>query len=397
MTESNPSAKAPLDELPRDFDACGTQSPVAGGFQAFLARVRRDHILYSAYWEMTHACNLSCVMCYNVAQPQPELSTDEGLALLEQLAEAGALELTLTGGEILARRDFFTLAERARELGFALYLKTNGTLITESIADRVAALQPVEAHISLLGATDKTFDSVSGQSGTLGRVLAGVRRLQQRDVRVKLNTLLMDLNVHEQGEMVALARELGVSYEQVFKVSPQDDGAAVAGEHQLSRHAMTEVLVVDGAAFEPQPPAEDKRTCGVGLSSCLIDPYGEVYPCVELRISAGNVRHERLADIWRDAPVLRDLRQHHNYRYLPECQSCPLNAYCEGRCAGLAWKECGDMYSGHSLACLHAQARFAQSNPGESVPTTPVQERLRIAQPPANGSRVSAAIQLMDL
>ena len=69
------------------------------------------------------------------------------------MAAAGTLRLTLTGGEILARRDFFAIAERARALGFALDLKTNGTLITPERADRLAALHPIQVDISLLGAT----------------------------------------------------------------------------------------------------------------------------------------------------------------------------------------------------------------------------------------------------
>ena len=61
---------------------------------------------------------------------------------------------------------------------------------------------------------------------------------------------------------------------------------------------------------------------------------------------------------------------------LPECQVCPINAYCEGRCAGLAWKEHGDLYGGHTLACQQAQARYDHQHPGEPIPETPLQTRL---------------------
>ena len=81
----------------------------------------------------------------------------------------------LTGGEILARRDFFIIAERARALGFALDLKTNGTLITPERADRLAALHPIQVDISLLGATPETSDAVMRGKNTLDRILRGVR------------------------------------------------------------------------------------------------------------------------------------------------------------------------------------------------------------------------------
>jgi radical SAM protein with 4Fe4S-binding SPASM domain len=116
------------------------------------------------------------------------------------------------------------------------------------------------------------------------------------------------------------------------------------------------------------------RTCQVGLSGCLVSPYGEVYPCVELRVSAGNLREAPFASIWQ-APIFRDLRGRHTFGNLPECQVCAINAYCEGRCAGLAWKQHGDIYGADLVACQQAQARYQQQHPGEIAPQTPLQAR----------------------
>ena len=356
-----------------DFDACGQPGGQGDAYDALRVRLSREHVPFSALLELTHVCNLDCVMCYNVPLGEPELSTVEWLDVLEQLAVAGALRLTLSGGEILARRDFFTIAERARLLGFALNLKTNGTLITEAAADRLAALDPVQVDISLLGATEATFDAVAGSRHTLRRVLRGVRLLQERGVRVKLNTLLLSLNLAERQQMVDLAQELGVVYEQVLKISADDNGQDRASQHQLSRQQMVGLYQADRTPFEPAVRHFASRTCKVGLSSCVISPYGEVFPCVELRMLAGNVRSQPFAEIWRTAPVLQDLRSRHTYGNLPECQVCPINRYCEGRCAGLAWKEHGDPYGGHSLACQQAQARYEQQHPGQRAPQTPVQ------------------------
>jgi radical SAM protein with 4Fe4S-binding SPASM domain len=339
-----------------------------------MARLRREHVPFSALLELTHVCNLDCVMCYNVPLEQPELSTAEWLDALEQLAEAGTLRLTLSGGEILTRRDFFTIAGRARELGFALDFKTNATLLTPESADRMAELAPVQVDISLLGATEATFDAVAGSKRTLTRVLRGVRLLQERGVAVKLNTLLLDLNVDERVAMLDMAQQLGVYYEQVVKISASDDGRDKAGQRQLSSQNITTVMVDYGSSFEPRLPAPETRTCSVGLSSCLISPYGEVYPCIELRISAGNLRQQRFASIWQ-APIFQELRSRHTFDNLPECRICPINAYCEGRCAGLAWKRDGDLYGADLVACAQAQARYQQQHPGQIAPQTPLQAK----------------------
>lgn len=380
-----PLFSTPVDSLDRGFDACGAPDAPGDPYETLLARLRAEAVPFSALWEMTHVCNLDCVMCYNVHLAEPELSTAEGMDLLEQLAAAGTLRLTLSGGEILTRRDFFTLAEHARGLGFALDLKTNGTLLTPETADRLAALAPVQVDISLLGATEVTFDAVAGSRRTLSRVLRGVRLLQERGMRVKLNTLLLDLNVAERQSMLDLALELGVYYEQVFKISADDHGRDKAGHHQLSRQQMTSVISADHTPFQPPLRTAGSRTCKVGLSSCLISPYGEIYPCHELRISAGNIRRQAFADCWANAPIFQDLRARHTFANLPECRVCPIDRYCEGRCAGLAWKDHGDLYGGDPLACRQAQARFEEQHSGQKAPQTPLQARR--SAPGADGAR----------
>jgi AdoMet-dependent heme synthase len=361
----------------RKFAACKSYAGPPDPYDALLSRLRLDHVPYSVVWELTHACNLKCVMCYNQPLAEPELTTQECLAILNQLAGAGTLHLTLTGGEILARRDFFEIAEEARRLGFALDLKTNGTLITPETADQLAALAPLQVDISLLGAQPATFDRVAGAPRTLERVLRGVELLKARNVRVKLNTLLLDLNIDERRQMAELAARLEVFYEQVFKVSPSDFGLNKAGHHQLSAAEMRQALVADATSFTGPSQAPDSRTCAVGLSSCLISPYGIIYPCTELRIAAGRLRAETFANIWRGSEVFRDLCARHVRGNLIPCRSCALSPYCEGRCAGLAWKEHGDPYGGHTLACWHAQARYGQLHPGEALPDTPVLQGAR--------------------
>lgn len=356
-------------------NACGEPTATADAYEALLARLRRQHVPYSVLWELTHRCNLRCIMCYNVARTMPELSTAECLDVLEQLAAAGALQLTFTGGEPLTRADFFVIAGRARALGFALNLKTNGTLITSEIADRIAELLPLRVDISLLGATPETSDAVMGGRNTLPRLLRGVRLLQARGVRVQLNTLLLGLNIAERRQMLDLALELGVSYQQTFKISPTDNGGTPAAHQQLSRAEMAEVLSADRTPFRPPARAPGNRTCQVGLSSCLISPYGVVYPCSELRVAAGRlVGAERrpFAEIWAQAPIFQALRRRHVWANLADCRSCALANYCEGRCVGLAWKEHGNLYGGHTLACQHAQARYTEQHPGAPIPETPL-------------------------
>lgn len=323
-------------------------------------------------------------MCYNVPSGRSELSTREGLDLLDQMAEAGVLYLTLSGGEILSRPDFFQLAQRAQTLGFALYLKTNATLINEERASRIRALSPMQVDVSLLGARAATFDRITRTKGSLSRVMRGIHYLIDAGVRVKLNTLLLDLNFEEREEMAALARRLEIDHELFCQVSPADDGSDRAGVHQLGDDALIQLESACGAEGGGLEGA-DGRSCQVSLSSCLVAPDGIVYPCLEMRIPAGDLRQAPFARIWRESPLLNRLREHHTVANLHECRRCPLREYCSSRCAGLAYKESGDLLAGNLLACRRAQARFRLSHPEESVPETPLQTRMLN---PSHGGRL---------
>ncbi len=341
-------------------------------YQSLLARLKQQHTPYAVTWELTHRCNLACFMCYNVPRTHPELSTEEALDVLEQLARAGVLRLTFTGGEVLTRSDFLTIARRARELDFAIDIKTNATLITPHLADALAALHPVSVEVSLLGATPETVQQIMGGQDTFERILTGVRLLLDRGVRVTLNSLMMRINLRERQAMMALAHELGIPHRVVFKMSPDDDGNDKSRGQQLSFEEMAMLYGEMCEPFHSRPDHSQARTCSVGLHTCLIDPYGVIFPCVELRIPAGSLRQQPFETIWREAPIFRELRERHTLAHMPACRACPLQTYCEGRCSGAAWKERGDLYAPHTLACRQAQARYHSLHPTAPTPSPPL-------------------------
>lgn len=349
--------------------------PMDDLYTRLLERLRQEYVPYHVIWEITHRCNLDCIMCYNAPVTRPELSQAEGYSILEQLAAAGTLRLTLTGGEVLTSPHFFHLATYARQAGFALDIKTNATLLTPNSADKLAALKPVQVDVSLLAATSETADRITKGHRALERTLRGISLLVERNVPVKLNSLLMDTNLSESEALVSLARAMGLPHEQFVKISPDDRGVAKAAKHQLDQEAMTRLYATNlNSCGKGDSLAE--RTCQVGMGSCLISPDGIVYPCIELRIPLGDLRQQPFAEIWRDSPMLQRLRSFHTRSHLHMCNGCELQEYCEGRCAGVAFKESGDWLAADSLACRQAQAHYVYLHPESAVPTTPFLSKL---------------------
>ena len=142
-------------------------------FDDLREKAIEQKIPIAVHLDLTYRCNLDCIHCYIVKQDRPELSTKEVKNILKQLAEAKTLYLTLSGGEILIREDFFEIISYARKLGFSLRLLTNGVLIDEKTADGIASLYPELVAISLYSANPETHDKITNRYGSFDKTIEG--------------------------------------------------------------------------------------------------------------------------------------------------------------------------------------------------------------------------------
>ena len=109
------------------------------------------------FWETTKACNLTCRHCRAVPQRQlgpNELNTNRALDLIDAIAEVARPVMVLSGGEPLFRPDLFDIAEYGVHTGFRMALATNGTLVTEKVAARIADAGFSRVAISIDGANE---------------------------------------------------------------------------------------------------------------------------------------------------------------------------------------------------------------------------------------------------
>ena len=179
--------------------------------------------------ELTNRCPLNCSHCYNnlpmndAAARKRELSTREYFDVLDQIAESGCLWLCLSGGEIFARRDFFDIYEHAKKRGFIITLFTNGMLIDERIADRLAELRPFSIEITLYGRTPETYEKLTRVPGSWAKCMRGIELLLERNLPLKLKTVAVSVNRHEIFAMREFAEGLGVDFKFDAMINPRID------------------------------------------------------------------------------------------------------------------------------------------------------------------------------
>ena len=261
----------------------------------------------SALLELTYACNWRCVFCYNPRHhDRRRLDAAEWSAVIADLRELGTLNVTLTGGEPLAHPDALAVMEEVRRRAMTFRLFTNGSLVTDEVAARLAALRPVAVELSLHGARRETHDLTTATPGSFDALWRGVAALRRHQVPVVLKTPLSRLNETELEEMAALTEREGVPYNVDATLTHRDDGDAGPLRFAVTREGLARfyAFLAGRNALPSSHRTPGGVNCGLGRATLAVDPEGNVYPCPQWRKSSlGNVREARLAELWRGSPV----------------------------------------------------------------------------------------------
>jgi radical SAM protein with 4Fe4S-binding SPASM domain len=199
-----------------------------------IARQTESLVPFSVGFEMTSRCNEDCSHCVRSRWMGNELTYDEIVDILQQLAEEGAMELTYTGGDPLVRPDFLPIMRKSHALGFALFLFTNATLITPDIARELARLRVQEVDVSVYGVTPEVHDGITRLKGSLRRTMAGIGHLDAAGIPVNVKMVLMKQNFHELPALKALCAERGWNFRYDYILFPRDDGSTDVWDARIS-------------------------------------------------------------------------------------------------------------------------------------------------------------------
>lgn len=331
------------------------------------ARAMALGIPLSVQLDLTYRCNERCIHCYLDHEDHGEMTTAEILGLLDQLAAAGVFFLNVSGGEIFMRPDLFAIIEHARKLQFSVKLKTNGVMIREAKARRIAALGVEAVQISLYSHDAASHDEITKLPGSFKRTIEGARLLRDAGVKVIFANVLMQQNADHYKQVQALAAEMGIRYEVDATITPMMDGdrGIVALNMDGGRLAeimhdtsllgdQAERLLAAPSGPTPLDEAYETLPCSAGHTACYVSPYGDVFPCVQFPYKVGNVREQAFIDIWKHSPQLNDVRAI-RVSDLEGCSSCVHGSSCT-RCPGLAYLE-GNMRGPSIQDCEKSFAR----------------------------------------
>jgi mycofactocin radical SAM maturase len=310
-------------------------------------------------WEVTYACNLSCIHCLSDSgnRREAELSTDDCRRVIDELSAMKVFQFNIGGGEPFMRPDSLDLMDYAHDKGMVTCISTNGTLIDRDVARRLD--HPlVYIQVSLDGATPESNDPIRGR-GSFQKVQQALGYLRERDIEVSINTVLTRQSFPELDRMTKLAAEYGAKL-RVSRFRPSGRGKQSWAKLNVSAEQMLafsdwlsgHLGVSTGDSFF-SVSTEERRSlglnmCGACKLTCCISPEGGVYPCAFLQVDdfrAGTLPDEDFGEIWRHSPVFQSFRE----LEIKSCESCHRFDLCHGGCPAIAY---------------HTQRKMGVADPG---------------------------------
>ena len=317
--------------------------------------------------ELTYDCPLQCPYCSNpldLGRREDELSTDEWLRVLEQGRQLGAVQLGLSGGEPLLRRDLETIVAHARQLGFYSNLITSGIGLTEKRIERLKSAGLDHIQVSFQAADPALNDSIASKGKAFAQKLKMAKKIKEEGYPMVLNFVITKQNIEQLPEIMTLSCELQADYVELAMV--QYYGWAYLNRQHLLPERQ-QLLAAEAsvnqfrAELAQQPDAASKpqfllvtpdyyetrpKPCMNGWGSTFLNiaPDGTALPCHSARIlpiKFPNVKDHSLADIWHHSSAMNKFR---GSSWMPEpCQSCDSKHSDFGGCRCQAYMLTGTM------------------------------------------------------
>src|ERR1700758_5245641 len=340
-----------------------------------------DEAPFLAIWEVTQSCDLACKHCRAAAQPiahPDQLTTAEGKALIDQIAEMHVPIFVFTGGDPLKRPDLYELIQYSAEKGVKVAVTPSATpLLTRDAIFKMKEAGVVRLGISLDGSCPEIHDNFRGLPGAFARTIQAVQWANEAGLPIQVHTTISRHNAHDLDNLCNLFEKLAIVMWNVFFLVPVGRGQLadlLSGEefeqvfgkiyelsHRVSfqiktteamhyrryllQHNLQEKKMGHGqgghpagvAAYEPGAPMADAQTRNRGWATrrvndgkgfMFISHIGNVYPSGFLPIHAGNIRQSPLGDIYRNAPIFKALRD--TSRLEGKCGACEYKEICGG-------------------------------------------------------------------
>jgi radical SAM protein with 4Fe4S-binding SPASM domain len=322
-----------------------------------------------------------------------ELTVSEWERIAKEMFDAGVLNILMTGGEPLLRKDFTEIYKSIYQHGFLITVYTNAIPVNEEILETFRRYPPHRIGITLYGASNKTYEKLCFDKNGFDKAIKGARALSTLPSAIEFRTTVVQDNKDEINELTRLIKQefdLPITHSTTVFQNVRG-GCMPIAECRLSPKETVD-LVIDRsleAIREALPPEKRKNVsvrlaetkpncksetkqytllgCSGGMDSFTITYDGKLLGCQMLDNFYTDVRSSGFAEAWEKWPYTVRLPE-----VDPECKACPHQSLCQV-CPGVRMAECGSLSGRPDYICKITNL-FLKHNYGDEKIETPIQE-----------------------
>lgn len=241
----------------------------------------KKNLINECHWEITKACNLSCLHCISSTKTKHHLPPHKALFVINKLHELGCKELYLTGGEPLARKDIFDVLKLAKAKKIKTSILTNGTLINRKNIKKIKAFID-EIGISLDGSSPQINDQIRG-TGTFKKIIKGILITKENKIPLTLYITLNNINLKDFEDILKLTKKLGINNLRINEITLR--GKAYENRKKLkivNRKNINLEKQLLAALKINRKKVIQRNECDVKPTTIFLSPTGYIYPCIEI-------------------------------------------------------------------------------------------------------------------
>ena len=335
----------------------------------FLRHDQRKPRLASLQFELTSRCNERCIHCYipnGKKNAGFDMSFERFKYILDQFAEMGGLQVTLSGGEALMNKDIAKILLYCREKDMQISLLTNLISLKKELIPILKDVNLSLIQVSLYSMDAEKHDSITTIKGSFEKTKTAIEKLHNADIPVQISCPIMKANKDGYDEVMKYAQRLRMKAQTDYIMMAQADlntsnlanRISIEETEKVIRDIMendvdyqTETLAQDPLSSISEEEFAEMSLCGAGLNDLCVTVNGDIYPCAGWQgFVVGNVFRESLKEIWEHSPKLEQIRKI-KQKDFPKCLKCEARDFCN-MCLVRNYNESGgDMFKINEHFC----------------------------------------------
>ena len=326
-----------------------------------------NKIPLSVTFEITYDCPLSCLHCYlpetkGEKKKKKYLSLKNILKILRMLKEAGTMSIAFSGGEPLLRKDLPQICAAAKKLNMDFSVYTSLICTNEEILKNLKKSGLKKLEVSLYG-EKKEHEAVTDMKGSYDETFKNLILAKNLGFKIKLKTPLTGVNPEGPYKVKKIAKKLGFSFSADPMLTLRNDGKELPEKIKTKKNDLKKLILSDSFDISENISSYSEKEylplCSAGFNTAAINPYGVVYPCIQLPYALGDLKKNTFLQIWKSGKAEKIRKK--LYIKPKKCINCNFSKYCS-HCPGISYLK-GNIFKENKQSCQIALLTSIKKGP----------------------------------